>query len=99
MLRQTMESLIAEMLDGRILLDEALAEFEKIYIQQALERTGQHLTKTAAALGVHRNTISKRLAVYENVGKKPGNRVAAISKNSARETREKTRNKSKKAKS
>ena len=63
-----MESLIAEMLDGRILLEEALAEFEKIYIQQALERNNQHLTNTAAALGIHRNTISKRLAEYENAG-------------------------------
>ena len=64
-----MESLIAEMLDGRILLDEALAEFEKIYIQRALERNNQHLTNTAAILGIHRNTISKRLAEYENAGK------------------------------
>ena len=70
MLRQKMESLIAEMLDGQILLDEAVAEFEKIYIQQALERNNQHLTNTAAILGIHRNTISKRLAQYENAGKK-----------------------------
>jgi DNA-binding NtrC family response regulator len=70
MLRKQMESLIAEMLDGRIMLDEAVAEFEKLYIQQALERNNKHLSKTAAAIGIHRNTISKRLAEYENDGKK-----------------------------
>ena len=52
------------MLDGRILLTEAVAEFEKLYIQNALERNGSHLGKTAGALGIHRNTLSKRVAEY-----------------------------------
>lgn len=59
-----MESLIGEMLDGRILLDEAITEFEKIYIQKALERNSDHLCNTANALGIHRNTLSKRVASY-----------------------------------
>ena len=63
-MRKRMESLIGEMLDGRILLDEAVSEFEKIYIQSALERNSQHLSKTATALGIHRNTLSKRVAGY-----------------------------------
>ena len=33
-----MESLIEEMLDGHILLNEAIFEFEKLYIQKALKR-------------------------------------------------------------
>jgi DNA-binding NtrC family response regulator len=63
-MRKQMESLIGEMLDGRILLDEAISEFEKIYIQKALERNSKHLSKTATALGIHRNTLSKRVASY-----------------------------------
>ena len=63
-MRKRMESLIGEMLDGRILLDEAVSEFEKIYIQKALERNSQHLSKTATSLGIHRNTLSKRVAGY-----------------------------------
>ena len=63
-MRKQMESLIGQMLDGRILLDEAVAEFEKIYIQKALERNADHLSKTACALGIHRNTLSKRVASY-----------------------------------
>ena len=60
-----MELLISEMLDGRILLGEALGEFEKIYIQQALERNGDHLSKTASTLGIHRNTLTKRVSAYQ----------------------------------
>ena len=63
-MRKRMELLIGEMLDGRILLDEAITEFEKIYIQKALERNAKHLSKTACALGIHRNTLSKRISGY-----------------------------------
>jgi DNA-binding NtrC family response regulator len=63
-MRKRMETLIGEMLDGRILLEEAITEFEKIYIQKALERNSKHLSKTATALGIHRNTLSKRVASY-----------------------------------
>jgi DNA-binding NtrC family response regulator len=61
-MRKRMEALIQEMLDGRIMLAEAVGEFEKIYIQKALERNGEHLTKTADILGIHRNTLSKHIA-------------------------------------
>ena len=67
-----MESLIGEMLDGRILLDEAITEFEKIYIQKALERNSDHLCNTAVALGIHRNTLSKRVASYNGKPKASG---------------------------
>ncbi len=60
-----METLIEDMLDGQILLGEAMAEFEKLYIQKALERYNEHFSKTADALGIHRNTLSKRVAAYQ----------------------------------
>jgi DNA-binding NtrC family response regulator len=65
MIHNRLENLIDEMLEGQILLDEALSEFEKLYIKKALAKHKQHLTKTAAVLGIHRNTLSKRVATYE----------------------------------
>ena len=61
-MRARLEALIDEMLDGHILLAEAVNEFERLYIKKALSRNKQHLSKTAQALGIHRNTISKRVA-------------------------------------
>ena len=61
-MRARLEALIDEMLDGHILLTEAVNEFERLYIKKALSRNKQHLSKTAEALGIHRNTISKRVA-------------------------------------
>ena len=64
-MRARLETLIDEMLEGQILLDEALSEFEKLYIKKALAKNKQHLSKTAAILGIHRNTLAKRVAVYD----------------------------------
>ena len=71
-LREQMEVLIEKMLDGQILLNEALSEFEKLYIQNALKRNGEHLSQTAECLGIHRNTLSKKVTSYqENDDKMP----------------------------
>lgn len=64
-----MESLIEEMLDGQIMLNEAMSEFEKLYIQKALLRYKDHLSQTATALGIHRNTLSKRVSTYQELPK------------------------------
>ena len=64
MIHTRLENLIDEMLEGHILLDEALSEFEKLYIKKALARHKQHLSKTAVVLGIHRNTLAKRVATY-----------------------------------
>ncbi len=68
-MRVRLEALIDEMLEGNILLAEALSEFEKLYIKKALSRNKQHLSKTAHALGIHRNTIAKRVAHYQKLSK------------------------------
>jgi DNA-binding NtrC family response regulator len=64
LIHNRLETLVDEMLEGHILLDEALCEFEKLYIKKALARHKQHLSNTAAVLGIHRNTLAKRVATY-----------------------------------
>ena len=64
MIHNRLENLVEEMLEGQILLDEALSEFEKLYIQKAFARNRKRITHTADALGIHRNTISKRVNSY-----------------------------------
>lgn len=65
MIHNRLENLIDEMLEGQILLDEAISEFEKLYIKKALAKHKQHLSRTAVVLGIHRNTLAKRVATYE----------------------------------
>jgi transcriptional regulator with PAS, ATPase and Fis domain len=70
-IRKQMEVLIEEMLNGQILLGEAITEFEKLYIQKALQLNKEHYSNTANALGIHRNTLSKRIAGYQTPPKTP----------------------------
>jgi DNA-binding NtrC family response regulator len=83
LIRNKMERLIDEMLDGRILLGESLALFEKIYIEKALNRFGTHVSKTAAALGIHRNTLSKRISLNGNGDRKKHTKRTPVKKMSA----------------
>jgi DNA-binding NtrC family response regulator len=65
LIHNRLETLVDEMLEGHILLDEAICEFEKLYIKKAHARHKQHLSNTAAVLGIHRNTLAKRVANYK----------------------------------
>ena len=69
-IRPRLEAVIEDMLDGHILLDEALDEFEKLYIQKAFVRNKKRISNTAEALGIHRNTISKRVNSYRAAERK-----------------------------
>lgn len=42
-------------------LDQALTQQEKIYVEQALEKTGGNLSKAARILGINRTTLYSRL--------------------------------------
>lgn len=79
-MRKELEALVEEMLDGQILLDEAVAEFEKLYIEKALTRHRRHLSNTAKVLGIHRNTLSKRVSDY----KRPAKSAARATKRATR---------------
>ncbi len=65
-MKSRIEALVEEMLDGSILLSEATGEFERVFIKKAFERNQRNISKTAKRIGIHRNTLSKRLAGYEN---------------------------------
>ena len=64
-MKEKLECLVEEMIDRRIFLDEALDEFEKRFIQTALTKTHGNQTKAAEVLGVHRNTLNRKIDHYK----------------------------------
>lgn len=64
-MKEKLESLVTEMIDRHIFLDEALGEFEKRFIQSALSKTGGNQTKAALVLGVHRNTLNRKIVQHK----------------------------------
>jgi DNA-binding NtrC family response regulator len=65
LVKEKLESLVAEMIERRIYLDEAVGEFEKRFIQTALTKTRGNQTKAAEVLGVHRNTLNRKIAQHK----------------------------------
>jgi DNA-binding NtrC family response regulator len=60
-----LERLVEEMVDRGVQFDDAVREFEKRFIARVLGQCEGSLTKTADALGIHRNTLSRKMGEYK----------------------------------
>ena len=65
MISERLEKLVEEMVDRGVRFDDAVREFEKRFIARMLSRRDGSLTKTADALGMHRNTLSRKMGEYK----------------------------------
>jgi len=64
--KEQLERLVSEMIDRGLRYDEAIGEFERKFIMTALEKNKGNQTKAAKAMGIHRNTLNKRLTSYNS---------------------------------
>lgn len=60
-LKDQLEALVSQMISRGILLEEALGEFEKKFVKAAVEGAGGNQCRAAKTLGIHRNTLSRKL--------------------------------------
>ena len=74
-MREQMERLIREMVDRGILFEDAVRAFEKGFVAEVLGRSKGSLTAAARTLGIHRNTLSRKVAEYRL--RRPGGRTPA----------------------
>jgi DNA-binding NtrC family response regulator len=59
--KSQLESLVNQMIEHGILFTDAVSEFEKWFIKGILEKNRGNHSKAAMALGIHRNTLSRKL--------------------------------------
>jgi len=60
----TLEKLVEEMVDKGVQFEDAVHEFEKRFITCVLGACDGSLTKTAVTLGIHRNTLTRKMDEY-----------------------------------
>ena len=65
MISERLEKLVEDMVDKGVHFEDAVREFEKRFIVRVLSRSDGSLTKTAGALGIHRNTLSRKIAEHK----------------------------------
>ena len=63
--KDELEGLVTQMVERGILFDEAVGEFEKRFIKRVLDRTHGNQSKAAEILGMHRNTLSRKMGEYK----------------------------------
>jgi DNA-binding protein Fis len=63
--RDQLEGLVSQMVERGILFDEAVGEFEKRFIKRILDRTNGNQSRAAEMLGIHRNTLSRKVVQYK----------------------------------
>jgi Fis family transcriptional regulator, factor for inversion stimulation protein len=60
-MREQLERLVDEMVSKGIRFEDAQREFEKRFIAHVLSKADGNLCKAADVLGMHRNTLSRKL--------------------------------------
>jgi Fis family transcriptional regulator, factor for inversion stimulation protein len=63
-MRDQLERLVEEMVTKGIRYEDAVREFDKRFIAQALAKSDGNLCKAADLLGIHRNTLSRKIVEY-----------------------------------
>jgi DNA-binding NtrC family response regulator len=63
-LREQLEQLVDDMVTKGVRYDDAQREFEKRFITHVLLKANGNLGKAADLLGMHRNTLSRKLSEH-----------------------------------
>lgn len=63
-MRDALERLVSDMLDKGVHYEDVRRELEKLSITRALQRTKGSVGEAADLLGVHRNTVARKIAEY-----------------------------------
>jgi DNA-binding NtrC family response regulator len=85
-MKTEIDALVERLLGGNILLAEAVGILERRMIQAAMERTGGKQTAASKLLGIHRNTLQRKIVEYElstrrpRVHRKPAGRAGRVRK-------------------
>jgi DNA-binding protein Fis len=63
--KDQLEALVGQMVERGILFEEAVNEFEKKFIKRVLDRSNGNQSRAARLLGIHRNTLSRKIGIYK----------------------------------
>jgi DNA-binding NtrC family response regulator len=67
--REQLDSLVQQMLDRGVRYEDARREFEKVFITRALQRSNGCVGDAAELLGIHRNTVTRKMTEYKIKGR------------------------------
>ena len=81
-MKQTFEQIADRIMDGGFFLEEAVEILERTLIGRVLERTGGNRSAASRLLGIHRNTLQRKLVEYK-LERKPVQKVKRAARKAA----------------
>ena len=63
-MREQLDSLVQQMIERGVRYEDARREFEKVFITRALQRCKGCVNEAAELLGIHRNTVARKMTEY-----------------------------------
>lgn len=76
-MKESFEALIDHLVTGGFFLEEAVEILEKGMIARALAKNKYNQSEASKALGIHRNTLNRKMIEYQIDGKHPRRKPAA----------------------
>ena len=73
-MKDQLELLVGQMVERGILFEEAVNEFEKRFITRVLDHSKGNQSRAARLLGIHRNTLSRKIGLYK-LDRRPRRRI------------------------
>jgi DNA-binding NtrC family response regulator len=70
-MKESFDALIDHLVSSEFFLEQAVEILEKGMIERVLLRTGNNQSEAAKTLGIHRNTLLRKMVQYRIGGKHP----------------------------
>ena len=79
-MKETFDAIIDHLVNGGFFLEEAVEILEKGIIERVLSRTDHNQSEASKILGIHRNTLLRKMVEYDIDGKRPRSKPPARQK-------------------
>ena len=70
-MKENFDALIDHLMEAGFFMEQAIEIIEKGMIQRALQRTNSNQSEASKVLGIHRNTLLRKMVQHNIDGKRP----------------------------
>jgi DNA-binding protein Fis len=75
LMKQRFDALIGDLMNAGFFLEQAVEILEKGMIERSLQTTNTNQSEAAKLLGIHRNTLQRKMVQHKIDGKRPAARA------------------------
>jgi DNA-binding NtrC family response regulator len=86
-MKERFDALMDHLMESGFFLEQAVEIIEKGMIERALRRTGTNQSEASKILGIHRNTLLRKMVIHNIDGRRPRRKPATRAQGRAARSR------------